>query len=192
EAEERAGEHDGDFGGTSGEPVEQETADVGVDATAFFGGGDDGGEVVVGEDEVGGLAGDLGAAAAHGDADVGVAERGAVVDAVAGHGDDVAGVAAGGDDVELLFRGGAREHLGGGGVGELAAVDDLAVRVDDADLDGDGAGGGRVVAGDEDRGDAGGLAGGDRGRGGGSGRVEDGDQAEQPQAGFELVDGWGV
>ena len=51
-----------DLGGAAGQAVEQEAADVGVDAAAFLGGGDDGGEVVVGEDEVGGLAGDLGAA----------------------------------------------------------------------------------------------------------------------------------
>ena len=37
------------------------------------------------------LAGHVGAAAAHGDADVGGLERRGVVDAVAGHGDDLAG-----------------------------------------------------------------------------------------------------
>ena len=36
-----------------------------------------------------GLAGDVGARPAHGHADVGAAERGGVVDAVAGHRDDV-------------------------------------------------------------------------------------------------------
>ena len=47
-------------------------------------------EVVLGEHERGGLASDVGAALAHGDADVGGLERGRVVDAVAGHGDDLA------------------------------------------------------------------------------------------------------
>ena len=75
----------------AGQAVEQEPADVGVDPAALLGGGDDGAEVVVGQDQVGGLAGDLGAALAHGHADVGAVQGGAVVDAVAGHRDDVAG-----------------------------------------------------------------------------------------------------
>ena len=87
---ERAGEHDEDLGGAAGQAVEQEPADVGVDPAALLGGGHDGGQVVVGEDEVGGLAGDLGAAFAHGHADVGAVQGRAVVDAVAGHRDDVA------------------------------------------------------------------------------------------------------
>ena len=41
---------------------------------------------------VGGLAGDVGAGEAHGDADVGLLQRRRVVDAVAGDGDDLAQV----------------------------------------------------------------------------------------------------
>ena len=52
--------------------------------------GDDRGEVVVGEDHLGRVLGDLGAGDAHGHADVGPGQRGGVVHAVAGHGDDVA------------------------------------------------------------------------------------------------------
>ena len=50
-----------------------------------------GGEVVVGEYELAGLLGDLGAAA-HGDADIGLLQRGGVVDGVAGHRHDLAGL----------------------------------------------------------------------------------------------------
>ena len=46
-------------------------------------------EVVVGEDHRRRLAGDVGAGAAHGDADVGAPQRRRVVDAVAGHRHDV-------------------------------------------------------------------------------------------------------
>ncbi len=87
---ERAEEHDQDLGGAAGQARRAGTADVGVDPPALLDGGDDGGEVVVGQDQVGGLPGDLGAARAHGHADVGAAQGGAVVDAVAGHGDDLA------------------------------------------------------------------------------------------------------
>ena len=70
--------------------VGEEAADVGERRAALLDGGDDGGEVVVEQHEVGGLAGDVGAGAAHRDADVGRVQGRAVVDAVAGHGDDVA------------------------------------------------------------------------------------------------------
>ena len=50
---------------------------------------DDRREVVVGEDHVRGLAGDVGAVLPHRDADVRLAQRGRVVHAVARHRDDV-------------------------------------------------------------------------------------------------------
>ena len=46
----------------------------------------DGGEIVVGEDHVGGLLGNLSPRNAHGNADVGQLERWRIVDAVARHG----------------------------------------------------------------------------------------------------------
>ena len=55
-----------------GEVVAGEAADVVVDRPPLLDGGDDRGEVVVEQDQVGRLAGDVGAAAAHRDADVGV------------------------------------------------------------------------------------------------------------------------
>ena len=65
-------------------------AEVVGDAAPEAHGGDDGGEVVVGEHERRRLAGDVRAAPAHGDADVGGLERGRVVHAVAGHGHHLA------------------------------------------------------------------------------------------------------
>src|SRR5581483_9780737 len=62
---------------------------------------DDRAQAVIGEYQVGGLLGDLGAAAAHRDADISGAQCGGVVDPVTGHRDDVAGALPGGHDVEL-------------------------------------------------------------------------------------------
>ncbi len=58
-------------------------------ARPCFDRGDDRGEVVVEQHEVGGLASDVAAARAHGDADVGLPQCGPVVHAVAGHRDHV-------------------------------------------------------------------------------------------------------
>jgi hypothetical protein len=135
------------------------------------------------------LAGDFGASFAHGDADVGAVQGGAVVDAVAGHRDDLPGGAEGVDDGDLLLRGragedpcalpGACARVGG------TAVDHVVTGADDAEFGGDRAGGGRMVAGDQYRGDARALACGDGGGGGCPGRVEDRDEAEQGQALFQ-------
>jgi hypothetical protein len=73
-----------------GEEELAEAADVLEDPAALLDGVFDRAEVVGGEDDVGGFAGDVGAGASHGDADVGLAQRGGVVDAVAGDGDDLA------------------------------------------------------------------------------------------------------
>mmetsp|Transcript_6102 Transcript_6102/g.17879 ORF Transcript_6102/g.17879 Transcript_6102/m.17879 type:complete len:558 (-) Transcript_6102:1715-3388(-) len=62
---------------------------VGVDAPPFLDGAHDGGEVVVGEDHVGRLLGDLGPRHAHGDADGGLLEGGGVVHSVPRHGRDL-------------------------------------------------------------------------------------------------------
>jgi hypothetical protein len=128
------------------------------------------------------LAGYFGAAPAHGDADVGGVQGGAVVDAVAGHRDDLPAGAQRVDDGDLLLRGGAGEDPGAAfGVRAAvvgAAVEDGFPGRDDAEVGGDRGGGGGVVAGDQDRGDAGLPAGRDGGRGGGPGWVEDRNEAE--------------
>ena len=89
-ARERPDDERRQLGDVVGEVVGQEPADVGEGRAALLDGGDDGGEVVVEQHEVGGLAGDVGAAAPHRDADVGRLEGRAVVHAVAGHRHDVA------------------------------------------------------------------------------------------------------
>ena len=71
-------------------------------------GADDGGEVVVLQDHVAGVLGDVGAGDAHRDADVGLLERGRVVDAVAGHRDDLAIALQRLDDAQLVLGGHAR------------------------------------------------------------------------------------
>ena len=67
-----------------------EAEDVGVDDPPLLDGADDGGEVVVGDDHVGRLLGDLGPLDAHGDADVGLLQGRGVVHPVAGHGHHLA------------------------------------------------------------------------------------------------------
>ena len=61
-------------------------ADVVVQPPSIADGFHDGGEVVIHQDQVGRLAGHFAAALAHGDANIGVFERGGVVDAIASHG----------------------------------------------------------------------------------------------------------
>ena len=70
----------------------------------------EGGERVVAEDEVGGLARDR-RTAAHRDRDVRPVERGGVVHAVAGHRDDPVLRPRGGDDAALLVGGRAGDHV---------------------------------------------------------------------------------
>src|SRR6185312_15761528 len=98
------------------------------------------------EDEVGGLAGDVGAAHAHGHADVGRAQGRPVVDAVPGHRDDVTAAAQRSGDAQLVLRCDAAddhavavEQLAEGGVvgRELGTGDDAAAVPPQADLAGD-------------------------------------------------------
>ena len=102
-------------------------------------------EVVVEQHQVGGLAGHVAAAGAHGDADVGLPQRRGVVDPVAGHRDDVAAVAqstaamrslsAGVDpgDDRTVRRGRAAAELGVVG-GQVAARHHQPRRPEQADL----------------------------------------------------------
>jgi hypothetical protein len=109
-AEERADEHDEQLGESSGKAVADEPADVVEDAPALRDSRHEGPQAVIGEDDVGGFLGHLGAPPAHRHTDIGGSQGGRVVHTVAGHRDDVAGVLPVGDDVELPVRGGARVH----------------------------------------------------------------------------------
>ena len=123
---------------------------------------DDRGEIVVEQDQGRGLARDVGAAPAHGDADVRRLQRGRVVDAVAGHGDDLAIGLQRIDDPQFLLGHDAREdghdlhalrQLGIAHALELAAGHDVLGL--ELGLRGDRARRCRVVAGDHDDPDAG-------------------------------------
>ena len=161
-----------------------------VDAAAFLDRGGDGGEVVVGEHHRRRLLGDVGAAAAHGDADIGLLQGRGVVHAVAGHGDDLALGLERAHQAQLLLGFDAGENVRGArGAAQLdvvqgrqfAAGEGAVVGSGDADLAGDGEGGGGVVAGDHFHGDAGAMAGAHRGDGARPRRVEHTGQAEEDQ-----------
>ena len=181
------GEERHDLGDGVGEDVEHELAHVVIDPAALLDTGDHGGEVVVGEHDGGGLAGHLGAAAAHGHPDVGVVECGGVVDPVAGHGHDVAALVQGVGDPQLGLGCGpgedellvAREQHGQLGVGkriERSTVHDTVHS--DAHAAGDLGGGAAVVAGHDVDADPGAVTRRDRGGDLGAGWVE---QPHQPE-----------
>ena len=90
--------------------VQERALNVLEDVAAFANGGDDRREVVVEEDEIRRRAGHVGPPLPHGDADVGPAQRGRVVDAVTRHRDDGASLLQRVDDQELLFGADAREY----------------------------------------------------------------------------------
>lgn len=90
--------------------VGEEAADVGVGCAPLLHGDDDGGEVVVEKHQVGGLAGDVGSRHTHCHADVGLAERRAVIDPVAGHREHMPPTLQGAGDGELLFGGDTTDH----------------------------------------------------------------------------------
>ncbi|MPM28956.1 hypothetical protein SDC9_75494 [bioreactor metagenome] len=147
----------------NGKDVTHRLADVVVNAPAVPDGLHDGGEIIVQQNKVGRLAGDLGAPAAHGDADVGIFEGGRVVDAVARHGDHLAVIPEGLHDAHLVLRDHPGEDAGGfhlfakllfGHIIQHVACNNV-VAVFHADFFRDGGGGEAVVAGDHDDTDAG-------------------------------------
>ena len=103
EAHERGDEDADDLAHVGAEQELDGLAYVVVDAAALFNGADDGGEVVVREDHVRDVLGDVGAGDAHADADVGALDAGRVVYAVAGHGGDRAVLAPGVDYAGLVL-----------------------------------------------------------------------------------------
>ncbi len=78
-----------DLSDVGGDEVADELLHVVVDGATLLDGGDDGGEVVVGEDHLGGRLGH-GRARAHGDTDLGLLQSRSVVDTVASHGRNLA------------------------------------------------------------------------------------------------------
>ena len=195
EAEGDGDGHEEEFAGVAGEEKFKGFADVVVDAATFLDGGDDGREVVVGDDHVGGLFGDFGAGDSHGDADVGAFDGGGIVDAVAGHGDDGVVFFKGADDAEFMSGGDAgvdgnfADSLGQNFVGhrvQLQAGDGWFTGTD-AEFLGDGGRGMGVISGDHDDANAGGMASGDGGFGFRAGRIIHARQADEDEI---LLDGF--
>lgn len=128
---------EGDFASVAAEEDGDRVADAGPQGAPFVEGVEDAGEVGVGEDQVGGGAGGSGSVGGQADADVGEADGGGVVAAIAGHGDDAPGLAQGLDDTDFVFGGYAHEHAcpvdgggafrGGQGV-EFKAGEDVMAR----------------------------------------------------------------
>ena len=114
----------------------------------------DGLQPVVGEDEVGGLPGHLGAAEPHRDTDVGQPQRGSVVDPVTGDRHHLARFLPGTDQGELLLRADPGEHrccsqFGRDVADQVGTSPDRRGRVsrEETDAAADGLGGRRVVTG---------------------------------------------
>ncbi|KAI3481410.1 hypothetical protein L1887_56237 [Cichorium endivia] len=162
------------------------------DRSALLHGRLDGGKVVVRQHHVRRQLGHVGAGT-HGDTNVGLLERGRVVDAVAGHGDHEALALEQVDELRLVRGLDAREEAGARHGGEpvvargerveFAAGERLAVErlggVKDADLAADGLGGVLVVSGDDDDADARLAAALDGGAHLGTRRVEHADEADE-------------
>jgi hypothetical protein len=171
--------------------------DVVVDAPALADGAHDAGEAVVQQHQCGGLARHVGAALAHGHADVGGFQGRGVIDAVTGHRDDFTALLQQMDQAQLLLGLQARAQVDlaqPGAQGVVAQRGDLGAgqhggAVAQAHLPGDGAGGGRVVAGHHDHAHAGGAAFGQRGWHVGARRVHEGDQAEEAEREVVLAGG---
>ena len=160
DVEDRRQDHELQHRGQHGQLELHVGRDAPVDVAAEVDRAHERGEVVVGEHDLGGLLRDLGAAA-HGDADVGLLERGGVVHGVAGHGDDLAGLlhepgeahlVLGRDPAEHVQLRQALDHLGVGQPLEIRAGDEPGPELE---LVGDRAGGDGVVAGDHAHVDAG-------------------------------------
>mmetsp|Transcript_41234 Transcript_41234/g.117651 ORF Transcript_41234/g.117651 Transcript_41234/m.117651 type:complete len:512 (-) Transcript_41234:236-1771(-) len=150
-----------------------ELLDARVDCPAFLDRGDDGAEVVVRQDHLGGALGDLGALDAHGHSDVSLVKGRRIIDAVTRHGADITLPLEGLHNLDLVLRLRAREALGAlrDGVdlrgAEVAAVRPqvfavrgralVVVGPQDPDVLCDGYGGLEVVACDHDHADAGAL-----------------------------------
>ena len=95
--------------------MNDELLDVVVDGPPFADAGDDGGKVVIGQDDGCGLTRDLRSAASHRcAADVRLMQRRGVIHAIARHGDNVPAALEGVDDAQFLLGGRARKDADAG------------------------------------------------------------------------------
>src|SRR5690606_30259103 len=84
-------QHHEDFADVTAEQIADEFTDIVVNRAAFLNSRDNAGEVVIGEHHIGRTLADLGAGDAHRDADIGLLERGGIIDAVTCHSGHFAG-----------------------------------------------------------------------------------------------------
>lgn len=111
------GEGDDEGDDVDGELELEELTDGVVDVSAPHDGLDDGGEVIIHQDDIGGVLGDGGTGDTHGEADVTLGEGRTIVGTITSDGDDLVSLHETGDEEVLI---------GGGGTGhDLEGVDEL-------------------------------------------------------------------
>ncbi len=183
-------EQHGDLGQVAAEQIEDELLDVVVDDASFLDGRSHGLEAVVLQDNRRRLLGDVRAPAAHGDAHVGLAERGRIVHAVAEHGHDLAASLKGADDLQLVLGrhptegadpGDAGVQLAARNPGELAPVDYLGGAVEQGELAPHGLRRQPLITRDHDRSQAGAGKPGDGRFHAGGGRIHQSQEADEGQ-----------
>jgi len=106
-----AREHDEHGSDVDGKLELQELLDVVEDVATVLNGGFDGAEVVVGEDDVGGVLGNIGSGDAHSEANISSVESGCVVGTVTSHGNSSFLLLEACDEQELVIRGRASQNL---------------------------------------------------------------------------------
>jgi len=164
EAEQRREKNRENLRQIGGEQELDRLADVVINPSTFADSRNDGGKVVVRQNHIGDILGDIGSCDTHADADIGIFDGRRVVDAVARHRSDLAFFTPCIDDAGLMLRLNARVNgiFFDGGF-EILIRDFIKLRtgnrflrvLDDAELHGDCDGGVLVVSGDHDGADAG-------------------------------------
>merc|ERR1740138_1151605 len=89
ETEDNSEENGHTLGVVDGSVNKENLAEVVPDNAALTHSSDNGGKVIVSEDHLGGLTGDIGTLLAHGNTHIGGLEGGGIVDTIAGHGGDL-------------------------------------------------------------------------------------------------------
>ena len=103
-------EEGSDFGNVGSEGVGDGLLQVVEDQSTFLNTSDDGSKVVIKQDHVSGLFGDIRTGNTHGNTDIGLLERWGIVDTITSDGDDLAGSLATIDDDKFLLGRSSGEH----------------------------------------------------------------------------------
>ena len=171
--------------------------DIVVDRAPFADGGGDRGEIVIGQDQIGGLLRGLAAFAAHGDAGIGPFEGRGVIHPVAGHCHGQAARLQRLDQTQFMRGRGAGEHIDlRRRIGQSRIAHRFQFRagqnpagVFQPDVLRNGAGGLGMVAGDHLHRDPGRVTFGNRRDGLGAGWIDQPDQANQGQLPLNILGG---